>query len=307
MGDTRIVLTENRDDLAEAGITCFGHYSQKNVEGRLDPEHHGSSYEICYLESGVQPYYIAPEGDTDMSRARLYELRGGEIFISRPYQMHSTGPYFQQRGSLYWIQLDSQCPRLLFQTERCVSALQQALSSIDKHLIPAPAPMTSRMTEAFHLLTREGEENTLRAMSLLTLFAFELAQAVREAPDYVEKDSHSSAGKEAMTFIRDNLLAPGLNLAAIAKHLHYSEAYTSTLFRRETGLTIHEFIMRCKIDYACVLLEKYSITDVAALLNFSSAQHFSKVFREQMGVTPSRYAGAISAKKAGIVPMQSYE
>jgi AraC-like DNA-binding protein len=62
-----------------------------------------------------------------------------------------------------------------------------------------------------------------------------------------------------------------------------------TTFRREVGLSVHEYILNKKIEYACELLETHSITETAFLLNFSSSQHFSRVFKQHTGQTPGEF------------------
>ena len=298
MKEERIVLNEQFPFLAKVGVPYFGHYQQKTPTDRLGLHQHGSCYEICYLERGVQPYYICTGGEDEA--ATPYELHGGEVFISRPYQLHSTGPYFQQRGCLYWIQIDCECPTLLGQAPEGAKVLRGALASIDRHLFSVPPATAARLTEAFRLLTKADGRTLLAACSLLTLFVLEVADCCSavDAPDEPAPDGKLS---ETLTFIRNNLTATGLSLDAVARHLHYSKSYTSALFKRELGVTVHEYIQRSRIDLACQLLMDHPIIDVATLLGFSSSQHFSKVFREQTGLPPSAYVrlrrhGEVSAQ-----------
>ncbi len=298
MKEERIVLNERYPQLAAAGIPHFGYYQKKSPSDRLGVHQHGSCYEICFLESGVQPYFISPGQSSDPEEAVSYEMHGGDIFIVSPYQLHSTGPYFQQRGCLYWIQIDIDCPQLFNLSPEGVKLIKQALGRIDRHLMSIPHTTAAKLTDAFHLLMELSEEKMLRACSLLTLFVLELADrsdqlTVESAP------ATAPSGKlsDAVTFIRNNLTAPSLSLDTVAKHLHYSKSYTSALFKREYGVTIHEFILRSKIDLACELLPGHSIIDVSNLLSFSSSQHFSKVFKEQKGIPPSVY---IRMKEQGL-------
>ena len=94
---------------------------------------------------------------------------------------------------------------------------------------------------------------------------------------------------EATSFIEANLLDPDLSVQTVADYLHYSRSFTMIMFRKETGTTIHEYIQNQKVEYACKLLENYSITETAHLLNFSSSQHFSKVFRDYTDMSPNEY------------------
>ncbi len=284
--------------LGELGITYLGHYSNKTPEPYIRREHHDNNYEICYLESGMQPYHIHTSMDDEEDTPTLYRVYGGETFITRPYELHSTGSFGQLRGRLYWIQLNVSCPTLLGHTPERVRMLVNALGSIQQHLVRFPQSVSSRLTEAYHLILIPNEEHLFHACELLTLYILEMAEYCKK----LRNEEHLSAsvspkGIEAITYIQNHLLSPDLSLDTVAEHLHYSRSYAMKAFKKEIGLTIHEYILQSKVNYACELLAVHSITETALLLNFSSSQHFSKIFREFTGSTPGEYAASLH--KAG--------
>ena len=70
-----------------------------------------------------------------------------------------------------------------------------------------------------------------------------------------------------------------------------NETYLSKLFRKETGLSISEYIRNKKIEEAMALLrysEKTSI-EIATDLGFSSHSYFISVFKKVCGMTPKEY------------------
>jgi AraC family transcriptional regulator len=70
-----------------------------------------------------------------------------------------------------------------------------------------------------------------------------------------------------------------------------SPHYFTELFRKSTGQTPHQFVLAERVERAKRLLRDPKLTalDVAVLVGFADASHFSKVFRRTVGVTPSRY------------------
>jgi len=290
MTNKSILLNRLYPELPQWGIPVFGYYANKTSADGLEKHNHGSNYEICFLEDGQQPYFIYPDKAAEEENTTLYHLYGGEVFITRPHEMHSTGTSRQMRGRLYWIQLDSECPCLLMQTPQCSALLQKALAGLDTPILRIPQSISSKLIQAFHLMLVKDDEKFLQACALLTLFILELADFNSKIQDH-SRLGESLSGKVlgAVDFIRNNLLSPTLNLDSIAEHMHYSSSYAMYIFRKEIGLTIHEFILQSKIDYACELLLTHSVTETALLLHFSSSQHFSKVFKEHTGRTPSDY------------------
>jgi len=283
------MLTDIYSELFEYGIQTFGYYTVKSHTDKLEKHDHGSSYEICFLEDGLQPYYIYTSHDTE-EIAMSYYLHGGEVFITHPYEIHSTGDFGQMRGRLCWIQIDSECPSLLMQSPKGVEILRQALKSLKNPVIRVPPTISSRLTEAFRLILVMNNENFFRACELLSLFIMELADWNRTIKNTSSCTvSQSTKVLEATTFIQNNLFSSQLNLQAVAKHIHYSPSYTMTAFKNEMGITVHEYIQRCKIECACKLLLTHSVTETAMILCYSSSQHFSKVFKEHTGISPSEF------------------
>lgn len=85
-----------------------------------------------------------------------------------------------------------------------------------------------------------------------------------------------------------------LNLGSVAARFYLSPYYLSRLFRRVTGQSIVDYINARRIEAACRLLKNSSlgINDVAEATGFSTAAHFRRVFREQVGVSPIQYRKA---------------
>lgn len=70
-----------------------------------------------------------------------------------------------------------------------------------------------------------------------------------------------------------------------------SPNYLASLFKQETGMTVGEYMTRFRIDSACALLTQtdYDYLQIALSLGFCTQSYFTKVFREQTGVTPRTY------------------
>ena len=86
---------------------------------------------------------------------------------------------------------------------------------------------------------------------------------------------------------------PDLGIAYIADLLHLSQSYISQIFKQETGNTINQYIISCRIDNACDLLltcnEK--IADIGKRCGFPDQNYFTKIFKKSTGMTPSDYRG----------------
>lgn len=83
---------------------------------------------------------------------------------------------------------------------------------------------------------------------------------------------------------------PKVNFSTyLSEKLGYDYTYLSNLFTEVKGTTIQEFIILHKIEKAkeLIMYNEMSIADIAYILNYSSAAHFSTQFKKVTGLTPS--------------------
>jgi AraC-like DNA-binding protein len=77
----------------------------------------------------------------------------------------------------------------------------------------------------------------------------------------------------------------------IANAMFVSRTHLAAKFKRESGMTLTEFILREKTEEAKRLL-KYtdkSLLAIGEYLGFSSHSHFTKAFKRYAGMTPKAY------------------
>ena len=86
-------------------------------------------------------------------------------------------------------------------------------------------------------------------------------------------------------------LSDAIKTEDIAKALYISRPYLSKKFKEDTGENIADFILKEKTEEAKRLLRysDKSLTAIGSYLGFSSAGHFSRVFKTYVGTTPSEY------------------
>jgi len=81
-----------------------------------------------------------------------------------------------------------------------------------------------------------------------------------------------------------------ISLQDVARESGLNGNYFASLFKKETGYTVGEYIMQCKIDEAKFLLrKKYTILDISEILKFTDSSHFTKQFKKVTDITPKQY------------------
>jgi len=82
-----------------------------------------------------------------------------------------------------------------------------------------------------------------------------------------------------------------LTISALAQIAKKSESHFIRIFKKETGQSPMEFLMKVRLDKAKKLLRSgtKNITEVSLQCGFSSTSHFSSSFTKHTGITPSDY------------------
>ncbi|MEU3877024.1 MULTISPECIES: AraC family transcriptional regulator [Streptomyces] len=89
----------------------------------------------------------------------------------------------------------------------------------------------------------------------------------------------------------DRAYAQPLDVPALARIAHVSEAHFSRTFRATFGETPHRYLQRRRVERAMCLLRETerSVTDICMEVGFSSLGTFSRTFRDIVGQSPREY------------------
>jgi AraC-like DNA-binding protein len=92
----------------------------------------------------------------------------------------------------------------------------------------------------------------------------------------------------------DRQFADPLDIPALARVAHVSEAHFIRTFRATFGETPHRYLQRRRVERAMALLcsTDRSITDICMSVGFSSLGTFSRTFRDIVGESPKEYRAA---------------
>jgi signal transduction histidine kinase/DNA-binding LacI/PurR family transcriptional regulator/CheY-like chemotaxis protein len=96
--------------------------------------------------------------------------------------------------------------------------------------------------------------------------------------------------RRAMAYIHEHYPEP-VSRKELADHLAVSERYLTRCFHQELGITPVTYLNRYRIHRAKDLLDQgnISVTEVALQVGFSDSNYFGRVFRDEVGKSPSAY------------------
>lgn len=102
--------------------------------------------------------------------------------------------------------------------------------------------------------------------------------------------SHSKPVIICMDYIYYNLHTT-ITVAELAMQVKLTPSYLSSLFKKETGISLSDYIRNKRVEAAENMLKysNYSYLEISNYLAFSSHSHFAKIFKEHTGYSPKEY------------------
>ena len=115
--------------------------------------------------------------------------------------------------------------------------------------------------------------------------------AVRHRSVQTHRGGLGSARLRRIKEFVDAKIEDELTLCEMAQAVELSAAHFSRMFRKSTGETPHQFLLRQRIERAKTMLRSADerVLDIAVACGFKSQQHFAQAFRRVCGISATEY------------------
>src|SRR5437899_8728490 len=115
--------------------------------------------------------------------------------------------------------------------------------------------------------------------------------AVRHRPVQIYRGGLGSARLRRIKELVHARMEDDLSLDDMAQSVGLSTAHFARMFRKSTGETPHQFVMRQRLERAKAMLRAPDarVLDVAVACGFKTPQHFAQAFRDLWGASPTEY------------------
>lgn len=187
-----------------------------------------------------------------------------------------------QRGDLVCFHADQWFDRHVLEPVRCIYIQSETLfADVSAPLLPIRDQARKENTLFYlHQAVCMGQEDDIRHLVLDLLF--------------LSRQPAEQAGDEAVRFcIRffEQNDQTKISLGELAQKVHLSKQSLIARFKKATGLTPIEYLIRLRIRKAKSLLlnSSLSVTQIAQLCGFENVYYFSGRFKQLENVSPAGY------------------
>ena len=253
--------------------------------------HSHQEYEIYFFHAGSCRYLIHDQ---------IYDLEPGDILLMNGMALHKpntppNGEYVRSmiHFSPQWIEgaLKEVGGRNLLDVfeklHYCLIRTNENEESKQLEKLVSRLEEVHRNPENTGVL-KETEMKILLLQILVQVNRLGQIDSLKLPGKKAEKEEHA---ENIAAYIQEHYHQK-ISVAAIGDALNLSKSYASHVFKEMTGFTIMEYVMGCRLNRVKYLLEaepKKALKEIAHDSGFESVSHFSRYFKEKVGMTAKVY------------------
>ena len=228
----------------------------------------GFGYHACPSEHqayGMRRYHLihyVEEGCGTLTvDGTVYRVRRGQAFIIRRFEDATYTADKEKPWEYVWFGFNGSLADRLFQ--------------LDGHVFDVSGKPFAKLRN----LSEQGDTKELMAaafghMMLADLFSGKSSSRT----DYVKQTQDAI----------NSLYMTDISVAEIAAGLGLDRRYLSRIFRRDTGMTVMDYLIKVRMEEAKrLLLSGLAVCRVAELVGYNDSFYFSKSFKRYFGMPPS--------------------
>ncbi|NBZ89808.1 AraC family transcriptional regulator [Stagnihabitans tardus] len=262
------------------------------------PRHDHAFHEICVVTEGTAAH---------VTKGGVLPLAPGDVFVVPPGEVHGLAnvrnlkvinAYYLSEWllgdlGLLWAEPGA-VPLFLsraLMTFQIVNVVQFRLTADELAGVILELDQIEASVEA-------AKRSALSLRGSFLKIVATLSQAWMRADPSAATIAFRSEVWNAMEVIERAVQSGGLfSVADYARKAGMTADHFSALFRGQTGYGPMDYFQRRRIHRACQMLlaPRLNVTEVATEMGYSDAPHFCRMFKQHMGMTPTRYRAVYQA------------
>lgn len=206
----------------------------------------------------------------------------------------------EQIAKLIWDGKDDQVESLITRTiddiiqygalpDQCNNC-KRLVSAVTSHMLSYPFVSDTHLSDVYNELSVKLKDENISSD--------ELRENVQHALFILCEDFSETLKKQrnpyimaAQEYIKQNYSSPELTLEGIAEYLKIAPNYLSTIFSKNLGKRLFEYINEYRLEQSIELLlnTTKSINDIGEESGFGSSRNYIRIFKKYKGLPPGAY------------------
>lgn len=217
-----------------------------------------------------------------------FEMKKGDIYLLRPidsHKIHSDGITIKN------IHLKANVlPKWILQ--KLHSFKNPVVFHLDDNQF-------QKFNQLFDLLEEENRNKSNEIDVRMDVIEIIFANFIRLAKNDISLYGDGVTSKVTYYICKNNRFTQKIALDEIAKYAGYSKYYISSVFHKQYGITIQEFIIMQRVEYAkkLILETDLSITEIIMECGFASTSNFYSKFIKYVGCSPLQFRKEVKNKQ----------
>lgn len=276
VNDEQIVLDLGELNNDFSVKVCMANYTRTHQP--LCKHSHDAMTEIVYVLKGKQVYNV---------NGSDYVVNSGEVFITHPYEEHSSGLYPEDKSILYYILIDLEKHKNdIIGYKKEGELIVQSLNKIEKRVFKGNNSLKVILTNIINLYKSNHAFKQTQIRIYISQFLINIYDCAVKANEH----RNESNMQMVVEYINSNIMDE-IKIETLARICKLSVSRFKANFTSQVGMPPHEYILRQKIEIVKNILVTTDerITDIAYDMSFSSSQYLSTVFKKFTFKTPKEF------------------
>lgn len=251
-------------------IRAFGYDRFVRAQyGQLGEHSHPGAYEVCYLVSGSVEWW---------NQDGLTEVHPGDVYFTRPDELHGGRDTVMHSCELYWIIL------------KMPGEFVPSFERMDRRAFQGNPAIAECFRTIRDELTSPGPHAASLVRATVDRLLIECSRAYDRHAANTPMARLTAPIRKSIEWMGQHL-ADDLSVQDAAGVADLSTSRFHERFAEETGFSPIEYHTRLRLHRARQLLTETSqpITRIAFDLGYSSSQYFATVFKNHVGLTPGEF------------------